>query len=275
MSSDLHWQPVDAPSAQVSTDSDDDHDESLEQSVYEYESTLDPLDPRVVDVLTHGEVTVLGQMPWSSNVVLLTNVSLADELVPAVYKPGRGERPLWDFPPELWKREVAFYQLGKLMGVDVVPPTVARDDAPYGSGSLQTFIPADHSEHYFTLIEDERHNEPLQQICVLDLIANSTDRKGGHCLIDDQDRIWAIDNALSFHEDPKLRTVIWEFGGQPLTDDTVSRLHELIAVDLHPHFDGLLSGIEIATIIDRAAALIDHGHFPTDPTKRRYPWPLI
>lgn len=258
----------------IDTDAGEVPDEA-EGSVYEYESTLDPLDSQVVTVLQQGAIDVLGQMPWSSNIVLLANVICGDDLVPAVYKPERGERPLWDFPPNLWKREVAFYELAKLMEFRVVPPTVARTDGPYGPGSLQTFIPADHSEHYFTLIEHDEHHEQLQQICVLDLIANSTDRKGGHCLIDDNDRIWAIDNALSFHEDPKLRTVIWEFGGLPLGSDLMDRLHELIATDLHSIFTDLLSGREISTITDRAAALIDTGRFPTDPTKRRYPWPLI
>lgn len=249
--------------------------EDAEGSVYQYESTLDPHDDQVTAVLQHGDIDVLGQMPWSSNVVLLANITHGDDLVPAVYKPERGERPLWDFPPNLWKREVAFYELARLMDFNIVPPTVARTDGPYGPGSFQTFIPADHSEHYFTLIEHDEHHEQLQQICVLDLIANSTDRKGGHCLIDDRKRIWAIDNALSFHEDPKLRTVIWEFGGLELRPDLIDRLHELIATDLHPIFADLLSGREISTIIDRAAALIDTGRFPTDPTKRRYPWPLI
>ena len=135
----------------------------------------------------------------------------------AIYKPVRGERPLWDFEPGLHKREAAAYRLSEAMGFGVVPPTVLRDDGPLGEGSLQWFVAADHREHYFTIAEQRPDLHPqLRDIAVLDVVANNTDRKSGHCLLAG-DRVWAIDNGLCFAPDFKLRTVIWEFAGDALT----------------------------------------------------------
>ena len=154
-------------------------------------------------------------MPWSSNATFLVN--LGDTGAQAIYKPVRGERPLWDFEPGLHRREVAAYRLSEAMGFGVVPPTVLRDDGPLGEGSLQWFVAADHREHYFTIAEQRPELHPqLRDIAVLDVVANNTDRKSGHCLLAG-DRVWAIDNGLCFAPDFKLRTVIWEFAGDALT----------------------------------------------------------
>ena len=152
-------------------------------------------------------------MPWSSNATLLVDVHGEIDLK-AVYKPRRGERPLWDFPAGLDAREAAAYELSAALGWDVVPETVLRTaDLPYGRGSLQRFVPFDPEQHYFTLVEEEARLPVLRTICAFDVVANSADRKGGHCLAGDDGRIYAIDNGLTFHEELKLRTVIWEFGG--------------------------------------------------------------
>ncbi len=154
-------------------------------------------------------------MPWSSNATFL--VSLGDTGGQAIYKPVRGERPLWDFEPGLHRREVAAYLLSEAMGFGVVPPTVLREDGPLGEGSLQWFVAADHREHYFTIAEQRPELHPqLRDIAVLDVVANNTDRKSGHCLLAG-DRVWAIDNGLCFAPEFKLRTVIWEFAGETLT----------------------------------------------------------
>ena len=131
-----------------------------------------------------------------------------------MYKPGRGERHLWDFPEAIYRREVAAYELSQALGWDIVPETVERDDAPLGPGSLQRFVPADFSEHHFTLVEHEDYHDQLRTICAFDVVANNADRKSGHCILGDDGRIWAIDNGLCFHVEPKLRTVIWEFAGR-------------------------------------------------------------
>ena len=135
----------------------------------------------------------------------------------------RGERPLWDFPTGLFKREVAAYELSEALGWGLVPRTVLRAEGPLGEGSLQEFVDADFEQHYFTLYEDEQYHDQLRAICAFDLLANNTDRKSGHCLLGRDGRIYAIDNGLSFHHEFKLRTVIWEFGGEPVPAASCSR----------------------------------------------------
>ena len=166
-------------------------------------------------------------MPYSSNGTFLVRLDHdgANEL--AIYKPVRGERPLWDFPSGLARREVAAYELSTALGWDVVPPTVLRD-GPHGEGSVQRFIDADFSEHYFTLREDGTHDDAFRRLCAFDLVANSADRKGGHCLIDAEGHIWAIDNGLSFHQEFKVRTVIWDYAGERLPDDVAADLQALV-----------------------------------------------
>src|SRR6185436_19651468 len=127
-------------------------------------------------ILAVGEVEVLGRMPWSSNATFLVTVHQGDDEARAIYKPGRGERPLWDFPNGLYRREVAAFRLSADLGFGVVPPTVLRRDAPLGVGSLQWFVEADFQQHYFTLHEErpELHDQ-LRAIAVFDLLANNTD----------------------------------------------------------------------------------------------------
>lgn len=166
-----------------------------------YEATVAPGDDGVHDLLRSGSIEVLGAMPWSSNGTFLVRVLDGDDHLPAVYKPERGERPLWDFPCGLWRREVAASLLSDRLGFDLVPPTVRREDAPLGVGSLQAFVPARFAEHYFTIHTDEALRPSLRRLCAFDLVINSADRKSGHCLLDEDGRLWAIDNGLSFHSE--------------------------------------------------------------------------
>ena len=173
--------------------------------------------PDPMAFLMSAEPEIEGRMPWSSNATFLVTLRCdgPDGTVEqqAIYKPVRGERPLWDFEPGLHKRERATYLLSEHLGVGVVPPTVIRD-GPLGEGSFQWFVAADHSEHYFTIFEQyEQLHDQCRDIAVLDILANNTDRKSGHCLLAG-DRVWAIDNGLCFSSPYKLRTVIWEFGGE-------------------------------------------------------------
>jgi hypothetical protein len=227
------------------------------------------------DILRNGDIDVLGQMPWSSNTTLLCDVVHSDQIVQAVYKPHRGERPLWDFPDGLYLREVACYELAKSIGWDLVPPTVLID-GPVGPGSLQLFIPCNFEEHYLTLHDEPQFLAAFQQLTAFDIVANSTDRKSGHVLLGKDGHIWAIDNGLSFHAEFKLRTVLWDFAGEPIPDDIRADLSTFVDVGLGDALIDLLDDDEeVEAAVERAGVLISGGHFPTDPTGRRWPWPLV
>jgi uncharacterized repeat protein (TIGR03843 family) len=225
-------------------------------------------------LLASGEIEVKGRMPWSSNATFLVEVTCGEEMTRAIYKPLRGERPLWDFPSGLYRREVAAWHLSELLGWSLVPETVVREDAPLGEGSLQQFVEADFEQHYFTLYENEANHDVLRRMCAFDLIANNTDRKSGHCLVTPADgRIWGIDNGLCFGIHSHVRTVIWEFGGEPIPEDV---LDDIAALDVGDAFAGLLDDDEIEAIVERADDVVAEGVFPVaDQYGRAYPWPLV
>ena len=223
-------------------------------------------------ILVEAEVELEGRMPWSSNATFL--VRLGGSGAQAIYKPVRGERPLWDFEPGLHRREVAAYRLSEAMGLGVVPPTVLREDAPLGEGSLQWFVDADHREHYFTIAEHRPQLHPqLRDIAVLDIVANNTDRKSGHCLLAGE-RVWAIDNGLCFAPEFKLRTVIWEFAGEALTPAQHAAVANVCS-GVPAEVAELIAPIEVEAVRRRAARLADEGVLPGDESGGRYPWPLV
>ncbi len=223
-------------------------------------------------ILAEADIELEGRMPWSSNATFL--VSLGDTGGQAIYKPVRGERPLWDFEPGLHRREVAAYLLSEAMGFGVVPPTVLREDGPLGEGSLQWFVAADHREHYFTIAEQRPELHPqLRDIAVLDVVANNTDRKSGHCLLAG-DRVWAIDNGLCFAPEFKLRTVIWEFAGDALTAAQLSAA-AAVCRGVPAEVAALLESIEVEAMQRRAARLVEQGVLPGDESGGRYPWPMV
>ena len=206
----------------------------------------------------------------------MAEVCLDGVTLPAVYKPLRGERPLWDFPDGLYRREVAAYALSAALGWTIVPETVARDDGPYGAGSYQRFVNADFTEHYFTLLEDPRHHDALRTIAVFDLVANNADRKSGHCLLADDGQIWGIDHGLCFAVPPKLRTVIWDFAGEPIADALLADLARFAAAPPPDALLDLLHLDEVEATLARAAAVVRLAAFPNpDPDRRPYPWPMV
>ena len=213
-------------------------------------------------------------MPWGSNATFLVEAALDGATTFAVYKPGRGERPLWDFPPCLFKREVAAYLLSEALGWALVPLTVWRE-GPYGDGSLQLFVEADFEQHYFTLREQAAHHDQLQRICAFDLLANNADRKSGHCLLGPDGAIYAIDNALAFHAEPKLRTVIWDFGGEPIARDLLDDVRRFLKTELPEPLAELLDPVERKALLARTSALVETARFPVDESGHRYPWPLV
>jgi len=233
-----------------------------------------PAEPATLELLARGAITVKGRMPDSSNATFLVELRQDTVTTLAVYKPGRGERPLWDFPPQLFRREVAAYLLSEALGWDVVPPTIERD-GPFGEGSVQLFVAADFEQHYFTLHEDAAHHDALRRICAFDLVANNADRKSGHCLVGPDGRIHAVDNGLSFHVEPKLRTVIWEFAGEPIPEGILGDVARLVELGIPGALAALLEPAERKALLTRARRLLRDRHFPADRSGRRYPWPLV
>jgi uncharacterized repeat protein (TIGR03843 family) len=145
---------------------------------------------------------------------------------------------------------------------------------PYGEGSLQWFVDADHTEHYFTIFEHRPDvHDQLRSIAVLDLVANNTDRKSGHCLLAG-DRVWAIDNGLCFAAPSKLRTVIWEFAEEPIDGSVLSRI-EALAASVPLELATLLDDDEVAALQQRASRIVAAGRFPSDASGHRYPWPIV
>src|SRR4249919_463359 len=183
-------------------------------------------------------------MPWSSNATFLVTLTLDGDEMLAIYKPQRGERPLWDFPRgTLCHREVAAFEVSDALGWGIVPDTVFRD-GPHGVGMMQRFVEHDPEEHYFTLLE--KHADTFRRMAAFDVVINNTDRKGGHCLrASETGDIFGIDHGVSFHTQWKMRTVIWDFACEPIPPGVCSDLHRL-SEDLR---GGL--GRRLAPLLDR------------------------
>ena len=213
-------------------------------------------------------------MPWSSNGTFLVDLCLDGAEGAAIYKPHRGERPLWDYPTGLYRREVAVHVVSEALGWGIVPETVLRKDGPYGPGSLQRFVPSHFEEHYFTMLERPELHGTLKAICLFDLLVNNGDRKSGHCLRGEDGRIWAIDHGLCLHEEAKLRTVIWDFAGLPMPPERLDDVARL-AASPPPELAVLLEPAELEALVARAAALLRRPVFPVVSSGRAYPWPLV
>lgn len=230
--------------------------------------------PAPTEVLLRGTLEVHGRIAGSSNITLLVTSALEGADLLAIYKPIAGERELWDFPPGLHRREVAAYVLAEHLGLGFVPETLVREDAPFGPGSLQRVVDEDGVSHFFTLRDEERWHPELRRIAAFDVVANNADRKSGHILLA-EDRLWAIDHGLTFHAEPKLRTVIWDFAGDPLDDTVAGALESLVAAPLPPALTRLLDPAEQDALVARGTALLRSGRLPAPVGDRFYPWPLV
>jgi hypothetical protein len=233
--------------------------------------------PEVLDLLAGGRLRVLGLLPRASNYTFLAEVAGAGATALAVYKPRAGETPLWDFPEgTLCRREVAAYVLSTALGWPAVPPTVLRD-GPHGEGSVQLFIEAEPEEHYFTL--RQRRPEEFMAVAAFDVVVGNGDRKSGHCLLDPDRRIWVVDHGLCFNATPWLRTVVWDFAGQPLPDplgeDLARAARELRSGPLRTEMARLLAPAEVDATAERAEALVEGGRFPEPGPGRSHPWPAV
>ncbi|KNH13111.1 phosphatidylinositol kinase [Arthrobacter sp. ZBG10] len=230
---------------------------------------------RDLALLTSGEVELVGQFARSSNATFLVRLTQGDDVAQAVYKPEAGEQPLSDFDPGLYKRERGAYLLSEALGWGMVPPTVIREDAPLGVGSLQWFIDCDFRQHYFTLAAEDPSTHPeLARMALFDFISNNTDRKSGHVLRGGDGRIWGIDHGLCFSAAFKLRTVIWDFAGEAIPDGLLADIAPL-AEAVPEELAGLLDDDENAALKRRARRILQDGTLPVDLTGSRYPWPLV
>ena len=235
---------------------------------------------RILQLLSEGEIEIEGLIPWSSNATLLVTVQDDEYSTLAVYKPQRGERPLWDFPAgTLGKREVASYLVCEELGWGLIPPTVLRQ-GPYGLGSVQYFVHTQQDAHFFTIQDDAAYADDLMRLAVYDVIANNADRKSGHCLVGHDGHLWAIDNALTFHAEHKLRTVIWDFAEQPLPAEVMASLQDLRealgeSTALLQALVRLLSDDELSALRHRVQVLIQAARLPKPGPGRRVPWPLV
>jgi len=234
---------------------------------------------RITRLLSRGQMELLGQVLSSSNVIFLVRVDDGELQALAIYKPRRGERPLWDFPRgTLGRREVAAYVVSQALGWPLIPPIVLRGGV-YGMGTIQLFIDADPEAHYFTFREERQAD--LLRVALFDVLVNNADRKGGHLLLDHWGRMWAIDNALTFHAEPKLRTVIWDFAGEPMPQECLEDLQRLQERLIHTSslyqvLSGLLHEDEVAALKARLARMLAFPVLPRpDPNRRQVPWPVI
>ena len=228
--------------------------------------------------LEHGEIELKGQFTLGSNYTFLVTVQHEGQELPAVYKPMRGEQPLWDFPPaSLAGREVAAYLVSEAIGFGFVPLTILRD-GPFGPGSLQQYIDYNPSYHYFTFKPADRQR--LRPVTLFDLLINNGDRKGSHILVQKRTRkLYLIDHGLCFHAEDKLRTVLWDFAGEDIPPELLSTLEAFRSIlpgSLSTALAAYLLPEELAALGSRAEALLSNPVFPNPPEDRRaYPYPPL
>ena len=230
----------------------------------------------------NGDLEIKGQFTLGSNYTFLVEVKYEDQTYPAVYKPTRGEQPLWDFEENtLALREVAAYIVSETLGFHIVPFTALREDGPYGAGSLQQFIEHDPNYHYFNFTTEEKLL--LKPVALFDLLVNNADRKGGHVFFSaETHQLFAIDHGICFHEEDKLRTVIWDFSGQQIPDELLTRLDLVLrhaqdnGSNLLIDLESYLSPSELTAIQSRADSILKKRIFPRQPIDRRaIPWPPL
>jgi uncharacterized repeat protein (TIGR03843 family) len=224
--------------------------------------------------LQQGDFEIKGRFMLGSNYTFLVDVRYEGAEYQAVYKPSRGEQPLWDFPENtLALREVAAYIVSETLGFHFVPFTTIREQGPYGPGSLQQYIEYDPEYHYFNFTEEDK--QLIRPVVLFDLLVNNADRKGSHVIFDRHThKLWTIDHGICFHEETKLRTVLWDFAGQPIPGEYLSLLSR--TPDLPPLLEPYLSPEEISALLARAKALSRSKKFPNQPRDRRaFPYPPV
>jgi hypothetical protein len=234
----------------------------------------------ILKALQTGNIKLQGQFINSSNYTFLGNLEYQSAIIPVVYKPIRGERPLWDFPTgTLAKREVAAYIVSEALRWNLVPPTVFRTVESLGEGSVQQFIDHNPEDHYFNFPEKERQR--LRKVVLFDALINNADRKASHIFHGEDNHIWLIDHGICFHGEDKLRTVVWDFIGESIPREDLNTLESLLeGKQLNPILKeklvAYLSPGEIKAFTARMLYLLKTGCFPTPSEEYRpYPWPPV
>jgi hypothetical protein len=227
-------------------------------------------------LLAEGEMTIEGRIVAASNATFLGTVTAGDEAVTCVYKPVRGERPLEDFPDgTLWKRERAAYLVSEATGWDIVPPTVTREDGPFGAGMAQLWIVVDEAADVWSIVNapDPR----LRRIALFDAAVNNADRKGGHLLPARDGTLYGVDHGICFAAEPKLRTILWDWRGEPIEDPELAVLRSLRAKldgPLCQALQELLDPAEMRALEIRVDRLLRTKVFPQpSPDRMAVPWP--
>lgn len=233
--------------------------------------------PGICDLLATAEVLSLQLTPDGSNYTfyaVLEGGEAGKWL--GIYKPVRGEAPLHDFPSgTLYKRERASYLVSEALGWGIVPPTVVRE-GPHGVGTMQLFIPSVRGANYFTFREERA--DDLRRVALFDVLTNNADRKGSHCLLGLDGRLWGIDHGLTFNDVPKLRTVIWDFQGDPMDEGHLAdaeRLLQALAAGGLPEVADLLAARELEALLARIDQAVRERTFPPPPLRRATPWPPL
>ena len=233
-----------------------------------------PAPENLKTILQSGAIELKGQFTFGSNYTFLVSVRHEGRELSAVYKPSKGEQPLWDFPENsLALREVAAYLVSESLGFHFVPFTTLRDDGPYGPGSLQQYIEYDPEYHYFNFSVEDKVR--LMPVALFDLLVNNADRKGSHVFFETgTNKLWAIDHGICFHEQDKLRTVIWDFAGRPIPDELLTLLSR--TRDLRGLLGPYLNPEELEALQARADKLLASRVFLRTPKDRRaFPYPPI
>lgn len=230
----------------------------------------------VLRLLEHGELTVQGRIVAASNASFLGTVKSGEDRATCVYKPVRGERPLEDFPDgTLWQRERAAYLVSEATGWDIVPPTVTRGAGPFGEGMAQLWIDIDEQADMWRLVNEP--DDRLRRVALFDAAVNNADRKGGHLLPTPGGHVYGVDHGICFAAEPKLRTILWDWRGEPIAPAELDALRTLrVKLDgpLCEALQALISAAEMRALVARIDRLLRTKVFPQpDPYRMAVPWP--
>ena len=226
------------------------------------------------EAIKSANLIVIGRLVDASNATLQATLENTDPVMKVIYKPVLGEKPLWDFADgNLANREYAAYLLSELGDFNLVPTTVLRE-GPFGSGMVQEWIEIDEE---LDVVDFGQSNDPqLRKLALFDAIINNTDRKFGHLLVDQDGKLRGCDHGVCFHQENKLRTVLWQFAGEQFTTEEIELLNKVAKLDLNSLFAELLTSAEISALSERISNLLAAGQFPFPSDQwPASPWPPV